>query len=199
MKLLVITRPDFFEGEAQAIDLLFRCGLDTLHLRKPSAPVAEVAQLLAEIPARWHSRIMLHDVDLTSRFAVQGLHLNARRPQPPAGYQGCLSASCHSIDELRTRRDAVSYCLLSPIYDSLSKRGYCSHYTIAELQRAHAEGLIDGRVVAMGGITLSHLPQLSSLGFGGVALLGDVWGRLHDADDFHTHFSALRAATASLP
>jgi thiamine-phosphate pyrophosphorylase len=191
MKLLVITRPDFFPGEAEAIDLLFRLGVDTLHLRKPSAPVAEVAQLLAALPERWHPRIMLHDVDLTAQFALRGLHLNARRPQAPAGFRGCLSAACHTWEELAARRPTVDYCFLSPIYDSISKPGYESHFSLPSLRRAQTDGLLDERVVAMGGVTLERIPELAALGFGGVALLGDVWGRLANSSDFSAHCARL--------
>lgn len=195
MKLLVITRPDLFSGEAEAIDLLFRLGLDTLHLRKPQASGPEVAQLLAQIPRQWHSRIMLHDLDLTDRYPLQGLHLNARRPMPPAGYRGRLSAACHSLSELAARRSEVDYCFLSPIYDSISKPGYAGHYTPEELRQARSEGLIDERVVAMGGVTLERIAPLAELGFGGVALLGDVWNLLENREQFAAHFEALRAAT----
>jgi thiamine-phosphate pyrophosphorylase len=205
MKLLVITRPDFFPGEAEAIDLLFRLGLDTLHLRKPSAPVAEVAQLLRAIPERWHRQIMLHDVDLTAQFALRGLHLNARRPQAPVGFRGCLSVACHSLDELAARRPTVDYCFLSPIYDSISKPGYASRFSRLSLLRARADGLLDERVVAMGGVTLERIPDLAAFGFGGVALLGDVWGHLADPVDFSAHFARLVqavhavASSTSLP
>jgi thiamine-phosphate pyrophosphorylase len=199
MKLLVITRPDTFDGEAEAIDLLFRLGLDTLHLRKPSAPVAEVAQLLAAIPERWHRHIMLHDVDLTQSFALQGLHLNARRPLPPEGFRGCLSAACHTLDELAARRATVDYCFLSPIYDSISKPGYRGHFTPEALRRAHDSRLIDEHVVAMGGVTRDRIPSLAALGFGGVALLGDVWRLVADRQAFADHFADLCAVVRAQP
>ena len=37
MKLITITVPDFFEGEADAITSLFDAGLEILHLRKPGS------------------------------------------------------------------------------------------------------------------------------------------------------------------
>ena len=37
MKLIVITTPQFFEGEAAAVTSLFQNGLEILHLRKPGA------------------------------------------------------------------------------------------------------------------------------------------------------------------
>lgn len=36
MKLITITQPAFFEGEAEAITSLFDAGLEILHLRNPA-------------------------------------------------------------------------------------------------------------------------------------------------------------------
>ena len=60
MKLIVITRPDFFEGEAEAINLLLANGLERLHLRKPHAKIGEIEALLQQLPAVYHDRISLH-------------------------------------------------------------------------------------------------------------------------------------------
>jgi thiamine-phosphate pyrophosphorylase len=43
----------------------------------------------------------------------------------------------------------------------------------------------------MGGVTLERIPDLAAFGFGGVALLGDVWGHLADPADFSAHFARL--------
>jgi thiamine-phosphate pyrophosphorylase len=195
MKLIVFTRPECFAGEAEAIDLLFRQGVDVLHLRKPGAAETAVTHLLEEIPAEWHRRIMLHDFDLRDHFALKGLHLNHRRPVPPAGYRGYLSAACHSLEEVAMQKPKVDYLFLSPIFDSISKQGYASGFHREVLQQAQADGLIDAQVMALGGVTLERIPQLATWGFGGVALLGDVWGRLNDLPAFTDYLKALRDCT----
>ncbi len=193
MKLIVFTRPECFPGEAEAIDLLFRQGVEVLHLRKPGASEAEVVQLLKEIPAKWHSQIMLHDFDLRDRFSLKGLHLNHRRPLPPVDYHGCLSVACHSLEEVVQQKPKVDYLFLSPIFDSISKQGYTSGFRPEVLARAHAKGLIDAQVMALGGVSLERIPQLAAWGFGGFALLGDVWRRLSDRDAFIDYLAALKA------
>ena len=40
--------------------------------------------------------------------------------------------------------------------------------------------------MALGGVTAEHLPEINSLGFGGVGLLGDIWQRT--GTDFINHF-----------
>lgn len=49
MKLIVITTPQLWDGEAEAINRLFAAGLEILHLRKPAHTTQEVARLLEEI------------------------------------------------------------------------------------------------------------------------------------------------------
>ena len=54
-----------------------------------------------------------------------------------------------------------------------------------EAQRQSLVGvLLTGveKVVALGGVTLQNIPQVKDFGFGGVAVLGDVWQRVGDAD-----------------
>jgi thiamine-phosphate pyrophosphorylase len=114
---------------------------------------------------------------------------------PPAGYHGCLSAACHSLEEVAMQKPKVDYLFLSPIFDSISKQGYASGFRREVLQQAQADGLIDAQVMALGGVTLERIPQLATWGFGGVALLGDVWGRLNDLPAFTDYLKALRDCT----
>ena len=72
-------------------------------------------------------------------------------------------------------------CSSGPIYDSISKEGYSSAYSCDTLQKAQQAGIIDSKVMALGGITLEHLPEIAALGFGGAVLLGDVWQQAKEA------------------
>ncbi len=198
MKLILITLPHFFAGEAEVLSALFRAGLETLHLRKPEATAAEMAQLLDEIPTEFHPHIVVHDhFKLAARYSLKGVHLNRRNPQPPTGYHGSVSCSCHSLDEVRQRKAACNYVFLSPIFDSISKTGYTAAFTRQELEAARDEGLIDDHVIALGGINRERLPELKQLGFGGAAVLGDVWNHLDN--DLLPHFINLKSAVQRCP
>jgi thiamine-phosphate pyrophosphorylase len=48
------------------------------------------------------------------------------------------------------------------------------------MQEASAKGLIDKKVIALGGVRLENIPSLRQLGFGGVAQIGDIWQRIDD-------------------
>ena len=187
MRLIVITTPQLFDGEASAITALLEAGLDTLHLRKPQASEAELDGLLRQIPPTYYGRIVTHDhFPLAERFGLKGVHLNSRHPVAPAGYRGSISCSCHSIEELVRRKATCHYLFLSPIFDSISKTGYASAYSPKALEEARDRGLIDEKVVALGGISSERLSQVQKWGFGGAALLGDI--RQQPADRFLSHF-----------
>lgn len=48
--------------------------------------------------------------------------------------------------------------------------------------------------MALGGVTAAHFPEISSLGFGGAVLLGDIWKRT--GTDFIGHFKELLRAAS---
>ncbi len=175
MKLIGITQPTFFKGEADAITLLLEGGLDLLHIRKPESLSEDIASLLSDIPTCLHAQIILHDhFELTEDFSLGGIHLNRRNPVRPLKYQGSVSRSCHSIEEL-THIDDIDYCFLSPIFDSISKKGYSSAFSTKELIDASQKGIINSKVYALGGIRAENIPFLQEIGFGGIAVLGYLW------------------------
>lgn len=130
MKLIVITTPQFFEGEAEAVTSLFQNGLEMLHLRKPGASAEEMGNFLQQLPMEYMPRIVTHEqFQLASVFGLKGIHLNGRNPQIPSGYKGHVSRSCHSLEEVLKHKSDCNYVFLSPIYDSISKEGYSSAYS----------------------------------------------------------------------
>lgn len=175
MLWLVITSPTFFPGEAAFIHRLFACGVDIVHLRKPGATTEECARLLDGLASDDRRRIVIHDFfELAQPYGLRGIHLNARRNTVPDGYEGHVSRSCHSLEEVKRYKDACDYVFLSPIFDSVSKQGYASAFTDRTLKQASSEGIIDNKVVALGGVTPDKIDYLRQLNFGGAAMLGCV-------------------------
>lgn len=192
MRLIVITRPRYFEGEAEAITALFDAGLERLHLRKPGSSEEELRMLIEQFPENYRQRIVIHDhFPLATEYHLGGIHLNSRNPEPLPNHAGSVSRSCHTLREVIKYKPDCDYLFLSPIYDSISKEGYGSTFAKETLREARRQGIIDAKVIALGGVCLAHLPEIRSLGFGGAAVLGAVWN--HPGKDFVEYFKQLNA------
>lgn len=194
MEWIVITSPGFLQGEADFIDRLFNHGLDRLHLRKPGADIGECRRLLDGISREWLPRIVVHDnFGLCREYGLGGVHLNGRNPMAPPNHEGSVSRSCHSLEEISRYKGECDYLTLSPIFNSISKQGYMAAFGPGQLAAARDSGLIDRRVMALGGVTLENIPRVKELGFGGVAILGDVWQRMADGN-VDEYLASLRKA-----
>ncbi|MFC2276069.1 MAG: thiamine phosphate synthase [Prevotella nigrescens] len=181
MHLIVITEPQFVTNEATIIAQLLHWGVDLIHLRKPESSADDLAKLIEAIPTVYHNRLVLHDhFDLATHFTLHGLHLNRRNSVLPPNHKGTVSQSCHTLDEVKACKTKYDYVFLSPVFNSISKLGYTSAFTPKALSEAKKQGLIDQKVVALGGITAANIDKTKYYGFGGVALLGDIWSRTAD-------------------
>ncbi len=173
---IVITLPDFFDGEAEQIVQLLHSSIDLIHIRKPKSSIQELERLIQEIPSKYYSRLVLHDhPELAMKYHLHGIHLNSRNPLPPEGWQGSVSKSCHSLEEVKEWKEECDYVSLSPIFDSISKKGYHAAFSDEVLKKAKADRLIDKKVMALGGVTFNKIDEVLRMGFGGGMILGDAW------------------------
>lgn len=176
MLKIAITLPDAIDGEAAIIRRLLADGIDYVHLRKPHAGIDYCRLLLSELTLAQRSRVVIHDyITLYEEFALRGIHLSKNITHYYNGYHGSRTRSCHSLHEVAQYKDECDYLFLSPIFDSISKCGYTSNFSHEELLSASKEGIIDNRVIALGGITPDKIPYLASLHFGGVAMSGYLY------------------------
>lgn len=200
MKLLLLSTSDFFVEEDTIINALFEEGLDLLHLRKPGSEPVYSERLLTLLPEQWHNQIIVHEhFYLKEEFNLRGIHLSERNPEPPTGYRGQLSRSCHDLGQLTATKTGMDYVFLSPVFDSITYPDRHAAYTDQELHDAARAGLIDRKVMAAGGINSETLPLLADYGFGGAVILGDLWTRfnIHSGLDYKeviAHFRKLRKA-----
>lgn len=175
MEWVVITSSSFFEGEVSFIRLLLRCGVNLVHLRKPESTAEQCATVLGRLTTEERRRVVVHQhFQQAVDYGLHGIHLNRRNPKPLPGYGGSISRSCHSMEEVSEWKPHCQYVFLSPIFNSISKHDYKATFSAGELARAAAEGLIDGKVFALGGIAPEHIPALKAWRFGGAAMLGHV-------------------------
>lgn len=189
---IVITQPFFSAGEGPRIASILDSGATRVHLRKPGSSIEDMRALIESVPERYRLRLSLHDhLGLATEYGIGGVHLNKRCSEVPVGFHGFVSRSCHTIEELALYRDA-DYLFLCPVFDSISKSGYSSHFTPEELRQAARYGLIDEHVYALGGIDGSRLREVEELGFGGAAMLGAAW-MAPDSDKFKLQYIASSA------
>ncbi len=200
MKLILLSRPDFFVEEDKVLTTLFEEGLDILHLRKPKSEPVYCERLLTLIPEQYHKHIVVQDhFYLKEEFSLLGIHLSHHNPTPPSDYRDIVSRTCYTLDEVHEFKRDSKYVVLKNVFDSISEPRYVSRYTPQELEDAHRRGIIDRKVIAQGGICLENISQVLDLGFGGVVIRGDVWKRfnIHRECDFKqliVHFRKLRKA-----
>ncbi len=179
---IAITKPDFYDGEAAFIRSLFESGFDIVHLRKPCVCTdaidcvrTDIRRLLNELNAEERRKIIIHDFpEFYEEYSLKGIHINKNVTEYPSGYKGFRTRSCHSLEEVKMYKDDFDYLFLSPIFDSISKQGYKSAFTEEVLRAASREGIIDEKVVALGGVTFDKIPYLKELHFGGAAMMGGL-------------------------
>ncbi|WP_091899158.1 MULTISPECIES: thiamine phosphate synthase [Prevotella] len=198
MKLIVMTKPTFFVEEDKILANLFEEGLENLHLYKPGASPIYSERLLTLLGEDFHSKITVHGhFYLKEEYRLKGIHIDDAFTEPPIGYKGNVTRTCHSISELKEAKKQSNYVFLHSIYDSQTNADEKASFTHEELEEASRQGLIDKKVYALGGMNLNNVKEAKALGFGGIVICGDLWNRfnIHNELDYKallTHFERLR-------
>ena len=182
MKIIAITPPHAIENEVVVIQQLLERGIDIVHLRKRQSKfdgtdvINYLRKILSALTPAQRRRIIIHDFPmLYDEYSLKGIHVNKNITSLPESYNGFKTRSCHSFEEIEIYKNEYDYLFLSPIFDSISKPDYKSPFTHDALQKASLEGIIDKKVIALGGVTFDKIPYLQSLNFGGVAMIGGIY------------------------
>ena len=178
MKIIAITTPKVIDEDTFLIKNLLERGIDFVHLRKPDADINACRKLLSELTDEERTKIIVHDFpELYFEFSLKGIHINRNVTSLPNDYKGYKTRSCHSLEEIIKYKNDYDYLFLSPIFDSISKVGYKSEFNNQDLLEASEGGIIDEKVIALGGVTFDKIPYLEELHFGGVAMIGGLHNR----------------------
>lgn len=191
MKLMVISNPTCFNGEANLINQLFDHGLEIFHLRKPGIDKVGYKLLLTEIAIQYHDRIALHDHhDLAEDFGIKRLHYteNSRKKMPEGWLKKkntdqIMSTSIHNHAELNSVQE-FDYVLLGPVFDSFSKVGYkaiAKNDLDLRKWKLRAGSQANPKIIALGGIGINTIGRVKPIGFDGAAMLGWIWNDLSTA------------------
>ena len=178
MKLTVISYPESLTNEAQLINRLFQHKLERFHLRKPLWEPAKVEQLIVQVEKQYHSMLIIHDhFQCAEKYGLGGIHFSAStKPQMEQWMQfpGSKSVSCHSLEEMNQLPLDMDYAFLSPVFHSISKKGYLGMqklHEVGEFLKTYSRC----KVFALGGIDTKNIAICRKVGFDGVAVLGAIW------------------------
>lgn len=176
---IVLTSEQEINNEAKLLNRLFKVGLEALHLRKPSFEEEAYRSLLKQIDAQFYNRIMLHEHHhLCEEFNLKGIHIQ-EQPRLNLGddlknYMNqfkignfLVSSSFHEPETLASCEIDFDYHLLSPVFSSISKKGYEG--------RGFDVCHIDKKIIGMGGINTQTITNTFKLGYTGIGVLGGVW------------------------
>ena len=176
--LIVLTSERVLENEAGKLNTLFEEGLELLHFRKPTLDSKGYSVLLDMIQPEFHPRIMLHQYhELVKEFNLRGVHLQ-EQPRYDLGAKldhyisqlnadrFAVSSSFHTLTEIEEKGSLFEYCLLSPVFSSISKAGY-------EGKGFDVTQISNQTIVGMGGINEQTIPKTYDLGLKESAYLAE--------------------------
>lgn len=200
MNIVVLTADKTTPGEPDALNALFRAGLQRLHIRKPALTYEETKTFINLIDKTYHSKLVIHrHHSLYHEMNLGGIHLSSfdladPRLQdklttfPPTA----ISASLHSWKELESLPFTCTYVFISPVFNSISKPGYNAAIDLDELRTLKQTVSTLPAVYGLGGVSKNNIATLKEKGFDGAALLGSIW----QSADPVTAFLDINAAVA---
>jgi thiamine-phosphate pyrophosphorylase len=172
METIVITAETFLKDEVEHLEGLFEAGLQRLHIRKPLADLDTVKRFITVINSAFHNRIIVHKhLELMDHFNLAGVHVNTIHFKSLRMPFGIVSTSIHAQAELEELDRQEGQLFISPVYDSISKRGYLGNRELLSLGKHPRKGTL----VALGGINDQNIQKVKEHGFDGAALLGYIW------------------------
>ena len=125
---------------------------------------------------KWfYKKIVIHShYKLAKEFNLKGVHLTekTRKEKRTNPSLKIISTSYHTTTAILKSRRKYEYVFLSPIFDSISKKGYKSNFDLEELNPFLKQ---KKNIVALGGINAKNIKIVKQAGFSGAAVIGAVW------------------------
>ena len=188
--MIVLIAPEKdIENEINILNQLFEAGLAYYHFRKPDKNYQEHCEYLNQIDAKYHDRIVVHYFhELINEYNLKGIHFQEQKRIDAlengkeyflrfTNMQGkTISSSFHEPEVLEDCTIEFDYHLLSPVFSSISKKGYEG--------RAFDVNTIDKTIIGMGGVNSETIPEVLKLGYQGIGVLGGVWNAENPVESF---------------
>ncbi|WP_265429398.1 thiamine phosphate synthase [Chryseobacterium sp. YIM B08800] len=175
--IIVISPEELVLNETEIINELFQEGLDLLHIRKPFIDQNEMKDFIQKIDSKFYSQLVLHShYYLAENFNISRFHF--REIDRKNGlYQSFTdkkkSTSVHDIKSFNHLNKEWEYAFISPVFPSISKKGYGENSTILNDIKKRDNSNV--KLIALGGINENNIHQVLDNGVDGVALLGAIW------------------------
>lgn len=175
--IIVITPEDIVQNETELINELFQEGLNLLHIRKPFINAEEMTDFIQKIDSKFHSQLVLHShYDLTENFNISRFHFREIDKQNglfQSFTDKIISTSVHDIESFNHLNKEWEYAFISPVFPSISKKGYGENSTILNDIKKRDNSNV--RLIALGGINEKNVNEVFESKVDGVALLGAIW------------------------
>ncbi|MEP0214761.1 MAG: thiamine phosphate synthase [Cellulophaga sp.] len=186
--IVLIAPEEDVPNEIEILHQLFNAGLQYYHLRKPFKDLKQHKEYLNKIKPEYYNRVIIHHHhELINSYNLKGIHFQEQKRRDtidnPTRYfkdlnmfGKTISSSFHDPEELNSCYFEFDYHLLSPVFNSISKKGYKG--------RGFNVNHINKTIVGMGGVTAENLSKFNTLGYKGIGVLGGVWNSKNPLEAF---------------
>ncbi|ALR32338.1 thiamine phosphate pyrophosphorylase [Chryseobacterium sp. IHB B 17019] len=175
--IIVITPEKIIENETEIMNELFQEGLDLLHIRKPFINSEEMTDFIHKINSKFHHQLVLHNhYNLSKDYTISRFHfreIDRRNDLYKSFSDKTISTSVHDIESFNELNEDWEYSFISPVFPSISKKGYGESSTI--LNEIKGRDNHNVKLIALGGINENNINEAFESGVDGVALLGAIW------------------------
>lgn len=187
--MIVLIAPEQdIKNEISILHQLFEAGLTHFHLRKPDKTINDFSKYLNQIDKQYHDKIVVHQHhELINDYLLKGIHFQEKKRRETDlktlqtirnRQKTSVSSSFHSTEDIVNCKFDFDYHLLSPVFSSISKKGYKG--------QGFDVNFINKKIIGMGGVTTKNLPEFTKLGYQGVGVLGGIWQSETPVEDFKT-------------
>lgn len=188
MKKIIYTPEQDIISEIEKIVSMFEMGADFLYLRKPAKDISYWYPYIEQFPFGWESKMVTTDFKLLHDMSLGGFHFKreilkslskndlSENLKMLKEAKVISSATVHNFEDLEKYDGLFDILLVSPLFESISKKGYLGTWDFEKLKtflenRKSPSTLLIGQ----GGICDENITSFLSLGLDGYALLGYLW------------------------
>lgn len=177
--MIIIVAPEKNKhNESSLINQLFDKGLNLFHIRKYTFDDPSMLAYIECIEPAYRKKLVLHShYHLAEKMGIIRLHINEvwreREKYLPYLSQYTLSTSVHSIEVYNKLSAIWDYAFFSPVYPSISKKGYgLKDHKLVDIRKKSNSSV---KLIGLGGVDENNFRQLREAGAEGAALVGAIW------------------------